>query len=108
MQGHGKWGRGAEDNEDKTYTQLLNKRMLGGGYYIKQISGQEVWLKMKKIKVVILGRLAAPNPRGAQKLPQLREGCTPTVRARSLATLSWLTDELSFQSTREDREHWDP
>lgn len=37
-------------------------------YYVKQISGQEVWLEMKKIKEVILGRLAAPNPRTSQKL----------------------------------------
>lgn len=55
---------GAEDKEDKTHARLLNTRMLGWlhAYYIKQISRQEVWLEMEKIKVVILGRRAAPPP----------------------------------------------
>lgn len=74
-------------------------------YYIKQISGQEVWLEMKKIKEVILGRLAAPSQRTSQKRRQLEEDSQSMGRARGLVTLSLLTDELSFQSTQKNRKY---
>lgn len=63
----GSGGGGAEDNEDKTYTQLLNKRMLGGGVLYQTDFRARSVVKDEKDQSGYSRKTGNPQPTGGSK-----------------------------------------